>query len=167
MSAWISTAMFQHVAYRVSLETITKMAEEFFGIRIFQYEMHLLKALMAHYYTTTSQQLLQRMLSGQRLHVDETEVKLQRGKGYVWVFTNLEAVVYMYRPTREGDFLKEFLKDFHGVLVSDFYAAYDALDCPQQKCLIHLIRDINQEILCNPFDEELQRITRSFGILLR
>jgi len=73
--------MFQHVAYRVSLETITKMAEEFFGIRIFQYEMHLLKALMASYYTTTSQQLLQHMLSGPLLHVDETEVKLQRGKG--------------------------------------------------------------------------------------
>ena len=39
---------------------------------------------------------------------------------------------YMYRPTREGDFLRELLKDFHGVLVSDFYAAYDAIECPQQ-----------------------------------
>lgn len=29
------------------------------------------------------------------------------------------------------------------------------------------MRDINQELLCNPFDEELQGITRSFGILLR
>jgi hypothetical protein len=29
------------------------------------------------------------------------------------------------------------------------------------------MRDINQELLCNPFDEELHGITRSFGILLR
>ena len=56
----------------------------------------------------------------------------------------------MYRPTREGDFLRTMLKDFHGVLVSDFYAAYDSIECPQQKCLIHLMRDINQELLNNP-----------------
>jgi hypothetical protein len=51
--------------------------------------------------------------------------------------------------------------------VSDFYAAYDALPCPQQKCLIHLIRDMNQELLNNPFDAELQSITGPFGTLLR
>ena len=162
-----SWAMFQHVAYRISLEAIPKMAEEFFGIRILQNEMHLLKALMAAYYKTTYQKLLKNMLAGTLLHVDETEVKLQRGKGYVWVFTNLEEVVYMFRPTREGDFLRELLKDFHGVLVSDFYAAYDALGCPQQKCLIHLMRDINQELLDNPYDDELKAITHPFGRMLR
>src|SRR5262245_19370762 len=73
----------------------------------------------------------------------------------------------MYRPTREGEFLQELLKSFRGVLISDFYSAYDALPCPQQKCLIHLIRDINQELLNNPFDEELKLITQRFGILLR
>lgn len=73
----------------------------------------------------------------------------------------------MFRPNREGDFLRELLKDFHGVLVSDFYAAYDALACPQQKCLIHLMRDLNQELLDNPYDDELKAITYPFGSLLR
>jgi predicted RecB family nuclease len=162
-----SWAMFQHVAYRVSLSTVQKMCEEFFGVRIFWNEIHMFKALMARYYTSAYRKLLDNILSGSLLHVDETEVKLQTGKGYVWVFTNLEEVVYMYRPTREGEFLKELLKDFHRVLVSDFYAAYDALECPQQKCLIHLIRDINQVLLNNPFDENLKDMTRSFGSLLR
>ena len=52
-------------------------------------------------------------------------MKLRSGKGYVWVFTSLEEVVFMYKPTREGEFLREVLKGFKGVLVSDFYAAYD------------------------------------------
>ena len=56
----------------------------------------------------------------------------------------------MYRPTREGDFLYDLLKGFHGVLVSDYYAAYDSLAFPQQKCLLHLMRDMNQELLNNP-----------------
>jgi len=143
------------------------MLEEFFGLRVRQCELHLFKSLMVRYYKTTYQSLLKKILSGSLLHIDETEVKLQSGKGYVWVFTNLEEVVFMYRPTREGDFLRGLLKDFHGVLVSDFYAAYDSIECPQQKCLIHLMRDINQVLLNNPYDDELQSITRPFGALLR
>ena len=46
---------------------------------------------------------------------------------------NLEEVVYYYTETREGDFLQELLREFRGVLVSDFYAAYDSINCPQQK----------------------------------
>jgi hypothetical protein len=59
------------------------------------------------------------------------------------------------------------LKDFKGVLVSDFYLAYDGLDCLQQRCLIHLMRDMNRVILDNPFDQELQSITTLFGAILR
>jgi len=162
-----SWAIFQHVAYRISLETLCTMAEEFFGIRIFASEMLMLKALMAQYYKPAYHMLLKTILAGQLLHVDETEVHLKQGKGYVWVFTNLEAVVYMFRPTREGEFLHELLQDFHGVLVSDFYAAYDALACPQQKCLIHLMRDLNQELLANPYDDELKGLTQPFGRMLR
>jgi hypothetical protein len=39
------------------------------------------------------------------------------------------------------------LKNFVGVLVSDFYAAYDSMECPQQKCLIHFIRDLNDALI--------------------
>lgn len=59
------------------------------------------------------------------------------------------------------------MKDFKGVLVSDFYAAYDAIECPQQKCLIHLMRDLNDDILHNPFDEEMKSIALRFSGLLK
>ena len=38
------------------------------------------------------------------------------------------------------EFLKELLAGYSGVLVSDFYNAYDGINCPQQKCLLHLLR---------------------------
>jgi Transposase IS66 family len=88
-------------------------------------------------------------------------------KGYVWVFTNLEEVLYLFKPTREGAFLKTMFGDFSGVLISDFYAAYDSMECPQQKCLIHLIRDLNSDLLSNPLDIEFKAITTEFGQLLR
>jgi predicted RecB family nuclease len=164
LKSWV---IFQHVEHRTSLEIIGRMVEEFFGIRVRTAEIHMFKSLMAGYYKSTYQRLLKKILSGNLLHIDETEVRLQTGKGYVWVFTNLEEVVFMFKPNRESGFLRELLRDFHGVLVSDFYAAYDSIECPQQKCLIHLMRDINQELLINPFDEELQLMTRPFGGMLR
>jgi hypothetical protein len=66
----------------------------------------------------------------------------------------------------EGDFLKEKLSGFNGVLVSDFYTAYDSISCVQQKCLIHLIRDINDDILKNPFDYEMKELGKDFTALL-
>jgi hypothetical protein len=122
---------------------------------------------MANLYRSTYEGLLKKITTGLVLHADETEVQLKSGKAYVWVFSSIEEVIFMYRPTREGDFLRSLLEDFHGVLISDFYAAYDAIDCPQQKCLIHLIRDMNQDLLANPYDEELKSLTGPFGALLR
>jgi Transposase IS66 family len=87
--------------------------------------------------------------------------------GYVWAFTNLEEVVYVYTPTREGTILKDMLDGFTGVLVSDFYSAYDAPKCPQQKCLIHLIRDINDDLFHSPFDEELKQLAQGLVAVLK
>ena len=112
--------------------------------------------MMADTYRTTYQRLLERILAGPILLADETEVKLRAGKGYVWVFASLQEVVYMYRPTREGGFLLALLQDFHGVLVSDFYAGYDGVGHRQQKCLVHLIRDLNDDLWASPYNAEFE-----------
>ena len=39
--------------------------------------------------------------------------------------------------------------------------------CPQQKCLLHLMRDLNQAVLDAPFDEEVKQIALGFGDLLK
>ena len=87
--------------------------------------------------------------------------------GYAWVLTNNREIISFYKKTREGEFLKDFLKDFNGVLVSDFYNAYDSIDCLHQKCLIHLIRDLNDDLLKNPFDGEFKFIAQTFTALIK
>jgi hypothetical protein len=94
-------------------------------------------------------------------------MKLVSETGYVWVFTSLLDVAYVYRPTREGHFMHEMLNGFCGVLLSDFYSAYDSISCPQQKCLVHLMWDINKDLLANPFDDALKFLAARFGELLR
>jgi hypothetical protein len=63
--------------------------------------------------------------------------------------------------------LHELLQDFHGVLVTDFFTGYDSLKCPQQKCLVHLIRDLNDALLADPFNDGLRALGTAFGELLR
>jgi hypothetical protein len=83
------------------------------------------------------------------------------------VIATVDKVYYFYKPSREGSFLQELLTPFSGVLVSDFYAAYDSLKCQQQKCLAHLVRDIDDDLLRNPLDGELRAIAQDFGTILR
>jgi hypothetical protein len=143
------------------------MFAECFGLRVGLQELHRMKGLMANRYRGTWRQILGRIVEGEVAHVDETHANLQKGKGYVWVLTNLESVVYLYKPTREGTFLPGLLGDFRGVLISDFFSAYDSLPCKQQKCLVHLIRDFNHDLLNHPYDEEFKGLAAEFGGLLR
>lgn len=88
-------------------------------------------------------------------------------KGYIWVLSNSRDVICFYQETREADFIRTFLKDFKGILVSDFYTAYDSIECKHQKCLLHLIRDLNDDLIQSPFNIELKRITQSFSSLMK
>ena len=41
------------------------------------------------------------------------------------------------------------------------------LNCPQQKCLIHLIRDLNDDVLKHPYDQDLKRVALAFVALIK
>jgi Transposase IS66 family len=126
-----------------------------------------MKSAMAEKYAPTYRGILREIANGTLIHADETRGVVKGSGHYVWVFANLTTVAYVYAESRESTVLEEVLGGFHGVLVSDFYAAYDSVPCAQQKCLIHLMRDINEDLHKNPFDEELKEIAERFGILLR
>src|SRR5262249_14344469 len=100
------------------------------------------KTAMALSYRPTYDNLVKKLCSGPLLNVDETGISVRGHGGFVWVLASAEDVAYVYTPTREGTTIQGLLKDFTGVLVSDFYTAYDSIPCIQQKCLIHFIRDL-------------------------
>jgi predicted RecB family nuclease len=162
-----SWAMYLHIAHEVSFPKIETLFRDMFGLDVDHPRIYRLKVMMATYYSRTTKAILGRLMAGGVIYADETEVKLKKTKGYVWVLSNTEEVLYLYRPSREVDFLKDLLRDFTGVLVTDFYPAYDTLDCLQQKCLIHLIRDLNGALLHNPGDDVFKRLAFEFGKLLR
>jgi hypothetical protein len=125
------------------------------------------KTTEADRYEGTYRAILDRVAAGDLVHADETKVAINGKEGYVWVFTNLEDVAFVYSETREASTIQDVLRDFRGVLVSDFYAGYDSIECPQQKCLIHLIRDMNDDLCEQPYNEEIRTMAQAFSDLVK
>jgi predicted RecB family nuclease len=154
--------VYQNIELRLPQKRIAEFLNLLLGFDLSRGKVNLFKASAATFYESTYKALLESIVAGSLVHADETKVNIDAQSGYVWVLTNLEAAVYIYAPTREGDLIHQVLKDFQGVVVSDFYAPYDSLSCPQQKCLIHLIpktvenrtRNGNGKAWQNDFDLE-------------
>lgn len=164
LKIWI---VYQMIALRQTYNLIQKSLNDVFGYQFNTQVFHNSKYEVADYYTPTYQEILNKLKNGQLIHADETSVSIQGKDAYIWVLTSLEEVIYIYSPTREGRMIKDTLNDFKGVLVSDFYSVYDSFECPQQKCLIHLIRDMNEDLRNNPFDEQYKSFIGGFSKLLQ
>jgi hypothetical protein len=114
----------------------------------------------------TEDALLSAILKRDAIHVDETKMSILGVQQFVWVLTDGIRVIFRLTPTRETEFLQKILTQFKGTVVSDFYSGYDALPCRQQKCLVHLIRDLNDDLWKFPFDEEYERFVSAVRDLI-
>jgi predicted RecB family nuclease len=159
--------VYQYVTKRQTYQQIQSHLYDIYSLSIPLMSLYDLKSEAVNRYQFTYQSLLKKLVLGNLIHADETQVRLRKEEGYVWVFTSMKEVMYLYTPTREGSFLKEMLENFCGVLVSDFYPGYDSLNCPQQKCLVHLIRDLNNDLYKNPFNGEYKNLVTNFTSVLK
>jgi hypothetical protein len=163
----VAFIIFETIELCVSQRSVTQTLNRMLGFRMNEKVVGRLKASGAEYYEVTRKNILARMVKGDLIHADETRIKLHGKSAYVWVFASFHEVAYFYSETREGSLLQTALDGFKGVLVSDFYAAYDSMPCPQQKCILHLMRDLNDAVLDNPYDEDVKGIVTAFAEVLR
>jgi hypothetical protein len=163
----VAFIIFETIELCVSQRSVTQTLNRLLGFQMNEKVVGRLKASGAECYEVTRKNILARMVKGNLIHADETRIKLHGKSAYVWVFASFHEVAYFYSETREGSLLQTALDGFKGVLVSDFYAAYDSMPCPQQKCILHLMRDLNDAVLDNPYDENVKEIVTGFAELFR
>jgi hypothetical protein len=101
-------------------------------------------------------QTLAAIRAGPVVHGDETGWREAGRNGYLWSFSTPTARYYTYGSREKGMVDTVLGADFHGVLVSDFYAAYDHYAGLQQKCWVHLLRDIHDLVRQQPDDAQLR-----------
>ena len=78
------------------------------------------------------------------LHADETGWRVNGKTQWLWCFTEPRSTYYLIHHSRGHPALLEFfITEFAGILVSDFWGAYNAVACAlRQTCLVHLLRDL-------------------------
>lgn len=78
------------------------------------------------------------------VHADETGWRQDGIPGYVWTLATPRSCVFHRDASRAGTVIDALLGErFGGILVTDFYAAYDHLPGRKQRCWAHLWRDID------------------------
>jgi transposase len=79
------------------------------------------------------------------LHLDETSWREDGRSGWVWTLTTPTVRLFRFSSSRAGAVARALLgADAEGVIVSDFYTAYDQLDGRHQRCWAHLLREIHE-----------------------
>ena len=136
--AW---AVYQRIVLRLPYRPITQAMEELFHETASETSIISFVEEFAEDYRRTESILVTCLRESPFVHVDETRLSIGGVDHYVWVFTDGRHVVFRLTETRETKIVQELLRGYQGVLVSDFYAGYDPLDCRQEKCWVHLIRD--------------------------
>jgi transposase-like protein len=161
--AW---AVYQRVVLRLPYTAITRTIEDLFSESVTEATIVNFIHRLSTYYTSTERTIVKRILTGPFIHVDETTISIRGLNNYVWVLTNGTHVAFRLTETRETSFVEELLNGYKGVVVSDFYGGYDALQSKQQKCLAHLIRDLNEDLWKNPYNDEFEAFVTSVSELL-
>ena len=100
---------------------------------------------------------LERIRGSPVVHADETGWRQDGVNGYVWTFSTPTERYFLRRGRGKGVVDEVFGESLGGVLVSDFYAAYNHYPGLKQRCWVHLLRDIHELEALYPQDAGLAR----------
>jgi len=153
LQAWV---VYQRLVLRLPYRLIVQAIGDLFNESISEGAILNFFTNFAHYYADMERLLIKHILASPFIHADETQINIQDVEHYVWVLTDGTHVVFKMTETREATIVYDFLTDYQGILISDFYPGYDSVKCQQQKCLVHLIRDLNEDLWKFPFDTEFE-----------
>lgn len=98
---------------------------------------------LAHHLRLESDHILKKIQEAPYKHVDETGWTINGVTHWLWSLVNARWAYNTIDKSRGSKVPKELLgHPFKGVVVSDFYSAYNKIQGTKQKCLVHLQRDI-------------------------
>ena len=109
---------------------------------------------MGEIFTPWYEQIADSARASAVLNADETGWRVNGRTAWLWCFAGKDACYYLIDRSRGGPALEKFFVEaFDGVLVHDFWAAYDAIEAEDhQCCLAHLLRELEKVDLTNPTD---------------
>lgn len=124
---------------------------------------------LAEILTPWYEQLKKDALSSAVLHGDETGWRVNGRTHWLWCFGNSDVTYYMIDRSRGSPALNEFFQQyFDGVLITDFWAAYNAVGCAdRQMCLVHLLGELKKVAMYKDSSGDWAAFSKKLKRLLR
>ncbi len=167
LSSWL------HYGVGVSLSQVQELLGGQFQTRLSAGGLVAAWQRMAEIFTPWYEQIGQQARGSALLHADETGWRVNGVTWWLWCFANRSCCYYLIDPSRGSPALEKFFAEaFDGVLITDFWAAYNAFATERQCCLVHLLRELekvdleNRSPVWKAFAKMLRRLVRD-GIRLR
>jgi transposase len=141
---------------RIPHRIIQRMLKGLYGLKVSLGEISEVLHKVALCGKEVYNELLWEIRGSPVVNADETGWREDGVNGYIWSFST-QGVRYLLRDkSRSSRLVTETLGDeFSGVLVSDFYGAYNAYDGVKQRCWVHLLRDLKKLREKYPNDESV------------
>ena len=129
---------------RLPMESIKDLLQTLMGLHLSVGQISELLHLVAKQGQETYTKLRDEIRGSPYVHADETGWREDGQNGYIWSFSNPHVRYYVYDKSRSHFVPESVLGSlFPGILVSDFYAAYNYHNGLHQRCWVHLWRDVH------------------------
>ena len=124
---------------------IQMMFKELCGLTVTDSALAQALQRLAYWLEVEEQVVLDAARASPWIHGDETGWKIAGTNHWLWDFVNEKLALYRIERSRGQKIPEEVLgRNYRGILLSDFLSAYDKSGRRRQRCLVHLIREMNQ-----------------------
>jgi transposase len=127
----------------ISLGKTRDLLHDFFGLTVSRAGLLGHLAWGGTLFEPVVEQLLELLRKSPVVQGDETGWRINGRAAWAWCFRDPKLAIFLIDHHRNRDVIRRVLgASFAGTLVSDFYAAYNGLECRKQRCLVHLLREL-------------------------
>ncbi|MBL7158829.1 MAG: IS66 family transposase [Candidatus Omnitrophica bacterium] len=154
-----SFAVFLKYGIKTSDRDIQCMFEKMFNLKIAPSSIVGFRDQLKREALPTYEALKESLKQGRFIHADETGWKIDGDNAWVWKFSNKKICVTHTDLSRGQKVVEDVLGDkYNGTLISDFLSAYNKISAKaKQRCLVHILRDLEKVIKYWRDDKEVIR----------
>jgi hypothetical protein len=150
----LATAAVMRVCYRLPLRQISRFFAGLPGLKISPGGIVKQLKRLGRWLSRQYHRLKLALRLAGVVYADETGWRTNGRNGYLWALTDADHTLFHVAPSRGKKVIVELLGKAFGAagqtLVSDFYSVYDQFNASQQKCLVHLLRELRDTIARRP-----------------
>jgi len=168
----LATAALMRVQYRLPYRLISQLLADLPGLNLSAGAVARQIERMGDWLEGEYDRLKIFLRHARAVNMDETGWRVDGHNQWLWALLDERHTLYHVDKSRGQKVVGKLLGEvFGGVLISDFYNAYAALDCRKQKCLVHLLRELrdtaksNSDFAAGSFRRRLRRLLKELLLL--